>query len=432
MLITIPNYVKSKGGWIEYHIYVDSEFQASVRFRDLEKLYRDSLKSCRIIAKSDEESAIRLRQESSKIPAFPPKKVFNLSAKQLENRRLLLQNWIISLTQLPQSHPALQQLKSFLSIQNRATFSSQSEEQKELQIYLLDETFVTISVKNDSDVIAETCQMLNLPRSLHDKFSLYIFLASNSEWKIYRKLYSFESAYVSLKRIIGSVEELSNQLRLVLIRNYWNPLVDEELLNSKNGINLLYSETVKCFRREWLLPNDHESDEMLQKRLYNSETNPTDENKKAFINLARSQKYFSCFQFGPCFCDYPVSKTACLLNIGDFKLFIRILENDSIREMMIPLRWVKSWRITKSDHIAKSISILIGVSRSSEMWITILSRDSIVISSLLYSMIQKIGPVDHSQDGTTIQYKTDSKETQNGSTIENELTNNNMPSLEEV
>ena len=60
---------------------------------------------------------------------------------------------------------------------------------------------------------------------------MYIFLASNSEWKIYRKLYSFESAYVSLKRIIGSVEELSNQLRLVLIRNYWNPLIDEELLN---------------------------------------------------------------------------------------------------------------------------------------------------------------------------------------------------------
>ena len=29
MLITIPNYVKSKGGWIEYHIYVDSEFQGT-------------------------------------------------------------------------------------------------------------------------------------------------------------------------------------------------------------------------------------------------------------------------------------------------------------------------------------------------------------------------------------------------------------------
>jgi hypothetical protein len=66
------------------------------------------------------------------------------------------------------------------------------------------------------------------------------------------------------------------------------------------------------------------------------------------------------------------------------------------------------------------------------MWITILSRDAIVISSLLYSMIQKIGPVDHSQDGTTIQYKTDSTETQNGSTIENELKNNNMPLLEDV
>ena len=65
---------------------------------------------------------------------------------------------------------------------------------------------------------------------------MYIFLASNSEWKIYRKLYSFESAYVSLKRIIGSVEELSNQLRLVLIRNYWNPLVDEELLDVSDTV----------------------------------------------------------------------------------------------------------------------------------------------------------------------------------------------------
>ena len=67
---------------------------------------------------------------------------------------------------------------------------------------------------------------------------MYIFLASNSEWKIYRKLYSFESAYVSLKRIIGSVEELSNQLRLVLIRNYWNPLIDEELLNVSEGFKI--------------------------------------------------------------------------------------------------------------------------------------------------------------------------------------------------
>jgi len=251
---------------------------------------------------------------------------------------------------------------------------------------------------------------------------------------IYRKLYSFESAYVSLKRIIGSIDstdqsdgsnEMANQLRLVLIRNYWNPLIDEELLQSKNGINLLYSETVKCYRREWLLPNDESSYEMLQKRFSNCEKDPNDENKKAFINLARSQKYFSCFQFGPCFCDYPISRTPCLVNIGNFKIFFRILQNGSIREMVIPVRWIKSWRITKTDQIAKTVSILIGVSRSSEMWITISTRDSLIISSLLYSMIQKIGPVDHSQDGTTIQYKTESTETQNGSTINDELMNNN-------
>ena len=36
---------------IEYHVFVDTEYQAGVRYRQLEKLYRDCLKSCKIVAK---------------------------------------------------------------------------------------------------------------------------------------------------------------------------------------------------------------------------------------------------------------------------------------------------------------------------------------------------------------------------------------------
>ena len=107
---------------------------------------------------------------------------------------------------------------------------------------------------------------------------------------ISKKISSFDSRIFQANQVFIAEAKLQRAIKIL-----------EKYFQSKNGINLLYSETVKCFRREWLLPNDHESDEMLQKRLHNSEMNPTDENKKAFINLARSQKYFSCFQFGPCF-----------------------------------------------------------------------------------------------------------------------------------
>ena len=43
--------------------------------------------------------------------------------------------------------------------------------------------------------------------------------------------------------------------------------------------------------------------------------------------------------FQPFFSDYPEHKTPCLVNIGDYKLYLRVLiDQGEIREVTIPIR----------------------------------------------------------------------------------------------
>ena len=120
MIVTIPKFEKTKGGWIEYIIHVDSNFRGTVRlhywifvihmqstvvkvnarYRQLEKLYRDCVKSCRIIVRNDPTSSDNLRRQSSKIPPFPPKKLFNLNFDETEIRRKKLELWLNALSQV--------------------------------------------------------------------------------------------------------------------------------------------------------------------------------------------------------------------------------------------------------------------------------------------------------------------------------------------
>ena len=48
------------------------------------------------------------------IPRFPPKGLFKLSEKQLEERRKNLQCWLQALAKLSPNHSAHQQLQNFL------------------------------------------------------------------------------------------------------------------------------------------------------------------------------------------------------------------------------------------------------------------------------------------------------------------------------
>lgn len=393
MLLTIPSFARNPGGWIEYHVFVDTEYQAGVRYRQLEKLYRDCLKSCKIVAKTNSDEGDELRRQSQRIPAFPPKKFFKLNDKQANERRIRLQNWLVALTQVPQSHPALQQLQSFLSLQQQNTFQSSGE--TDLSIYLLDGSFLTVSINAESDVIKCALEQLNLTH-FHSSFALYIMRQVNDEWAIYRKLYKFESAYVSIKRLIG----IDMKMRLTLIRDYWNPKIDEQLIKSDSGLNFLHAECLNSYRQNWLIANDLQTDDALRGFLHSGD-------KLNFVNLCRAQQYYSCLQFGPMFCDYPVHRTPCLVNIGDYKLFIRVLIESEIKQVTIPMRQIKAWRVTKTNSLPTAISIEAALSRSSQIWIEFLTPNSMVISSMLYTMINATSAIDHAEKFDQIDFSRD-------------------------
>jgi len=396
MLLTIPSFARHLGGWIEYHVYVDAEYQAAVRYRSLEKLYRDCLRSCKIVAKSTNvENAKELRRQSAQIPPFPPKKLFKLNDKQAQDRRLRLQNWLVALTQLPQSHPALQQLQSFLSIQQQKTFHADDE--PELSVYLLDGSFISVTVGADGDVIGAALSQLKLAHFARH-FALYIMRLNGDAWHVYRKLYRFESANVSIKRLL----DVDHEMRLTLVRDYWNANIDEQLIQTQSGLNLLYAECLSAWRQQWLICRDLPTEKHLASLVGS---------KRDFVNLCRAQHYYSCLQFGPMFCDYPTNRTPCLINIGDYKLYLRLLlDNDVIKQVIIPMRQIRGWRVIKSNGVATAISIETSISRSSQVWVELVTRDAMVMSSMLYTMINVNSAIDHASSRDWIDFTREDRE----------------------
>ena len=135
----------------------------------------------------------------------------------------------------------------YSSLQQQNTF--QSLEETNLAIYMLDGSFITVSINSESDVIACALNHLNLEK-FRPYFALYIMSFADEKWTIFRKLYKFESAYVSVKRLLGA----DAKLRLTLVRDYWNPKIDEVLIKNDSGLNLLFAEcySLGCPRKFFL------------------------------------------------------------------------------------------------------------------------------------------------------------------------------------
>jgi len=71
----------------------------------------------------------------------------------------------------------------------------------------------------------------------------------------------------------------------------WDPSLDQILIQSAAGINLLFAEAASMVRRGWILGKDQNEQNLLKSLIENDVEN--------FIALVRGCPYFSYFQFGP-------------------------------------------------------------------------------------------------------------------------------------
>jgi len=95
----------------------------------LSKLYNDCVRSSRVLRGSHQNPETSNLGNSQNvgnsesignsgnrylIPPFPPKSLLKLNKRETEKRKEKLQKWLQTLSQLPPSHPAKQQLQNFL------------------------------------------------------------------------------------------------------------------------------------------------------------------------------------------------------------------------------------------------------------------------------------------------------------------------------
>ena len=84
---------------------------------------------------------------------------------------------------------------------------------------------------------------MGVPDDLVYHFALFLVQRDDQtgEISILRKLQDYESPYISQKAF--------NSCKLVLRKSSWDPKIDEELLNHKVTLNLLYLQTLSDLER---------------------------------------------------------------------------------------------------------------------------------------------------------------------------------------
>lgn len=168
----------------------------------------------------------------------------------------------------------------------------ESNTSRQISIYFLDGSHFSITTSStDTNLVELICAELKLPSQFRDRFSLYMLVhdqaaSGANQWKLFRKLYQFESGHVALRR-----NSTRQRFRLCFMRNYWDPALDQLLLQSTSGMNLLFAEASSMFKRGWILGRNAKEHTLLAHFIQ--------EDVESFLGLVRAQQYFSCFQFGP-------------------------------------------------------------------------------------------------------------------------------------
>ncbi|CBY42237.1 unnamed protein product, partial [Oikopleura dioica] len=325
----IPRFLKSSGGWIDFEIHFSEDLVHCARYRRLGKLYVDCVRSVRINAK--------LRQENTSIaglPPFPPKIVF-ISHQQLEQRRILLQNWLQAIASLPHTSCIYQQYASFVS--ECKAKSACYNDKKEIKVFFLNDSFVSI-VTNGKRLAESVAIALDFPSNLCRKFAIYLQIKASGSWQLHKKLRSFDQAFDFLKP----------RTRLCFTRDFFSPAIDYELGQSEKGFSFLFNEARFHYLSGSLIPRTVLDDDYFKKFL--------DENKEEnFLQLARCQPYYGCFTFGPLLCSLPNEGTKCLLTIGDYKVRIRFFLQNAF-EATLSIRHI-AFASVSTDSISMKLQL---------------------------------------------------------------------------
>lgn len=375
------------GKYTGFNLHLNGEYHCTLRYKQIHNF----------------NEQLRKLYGPENVPNFPPKKLFPLSAMQVDERRSLLEKYMQSVAQSNLLRNC-EVVVSFLLLAQQESFGEDTRDVS-VDIYLMNnvQTSITISTSDSYTVVLErVCNELCLPNAYTYYFALFLVSYSgDNHISIVRKLQNYECPYISQKTIASlgdrSQKFEPSSLRLYLMKNYWDLDYDLELLTDPVGLNILYAQAVADVHRESIVVHPDTRDILNQLE--------TSGAKREYVDLARKLKYYGFIEFDPCTCDFPKPNTRVVINIGMREINFRIRSPEGeIREGTFKVTRMRCWKITINKEEASVASNHHHNSSSSEaqlsfefllaknklQWITIQSQQAILMSNLLQSIIDEL------------------------------------------
>ncbi|XP_070534165.1 LOW QUALITY PROTEIN: sorting nexin-17-like [Ptychodera flava] len=378
MHFSIPDTQELKGegnaAFTAYNIHVNGVFHCAVRYSQLYDFYEK--------LKKEYGNAVTAN--------FPPKKILSLTPVQVEERREKLEKFIqiISKSATIASGPLFNGF--FLSAQQET--QKQEAEDVELDVYLLNGHKITVQIMSTDqtdDVLEAVASNIDLADDYVYYFALFLIKKDpDGTFSIVRKMQDFESPYISLKTA-------GSKHKIVLRKSFWDPSFDDDLLDDRVAMNLLYVQAVSDIERGWTLAT--------KEQLERLEALQSKGSKKDYLRLSRTLKYYGFIQFKPCATDYPVKNTKVIVGAGNRELNFRVRGDDGqLKEGNFKVTRMRCWRITTSineengeggsgDRTTElELSFEYLVAKDKLQWIAIQSDQAILISICLQGMVDEL------------------------------------------
>nr|XP_048702118.1 sorting nexin-17 isoform X1 [Caretta caretta] len=360
-----------------YNVHVNGVLHCRVRYRQLLGLHEQ----------------LRKEYGANVVPAFPPKKIFTLTPAEVEQRREQLEKYMQAVRQ----DPVLGGSETFNSFLRKAQQETQQipTEEVQLEVLLSNGQKVTVTILTSDqteDVLEAVASKLDLPEDLVGYFSLFLAReAKDGAFSFMRKLQEFELPYVS-------VTSLHNpEYKIILRKSYWDSSYDDDVMEQRVGLNLLYAQTVSDIERGWILvtKEQHRQLKSLQEKV----------SKKEFIRLAQTLKYYGYLKFEPCVTDFPEKGCQVIVSAGNSELNFQVrLPSEQIKEGSFKVTRMRCWRVTSSvptssgppgsspgkAEVKLELAFEYLMSKDRLQWVTITSPQAIMLSICLQSMVDEL------------------------------------------
>ncbi|CAF2028649.1 unnamed protein product [Rotaria magnacalcarata] len=327
------------------------------------------------------------------IQPFPPKKIFSLSLRETDERRLLLERYLQSVVQ-HKSLVASSYVNDFFFNAQRETFLNESinktfPEKINFTIHLLNQHKITIenlSANDNTSKLLDACaNKIQLDNEYLTYFSLFFYEQKNNQLSIIRPLFSFESPHLSLEKALKT----NGNYCLVFKRTYWDLSQDLKLIDNRRTRNLLFIQSQYDIEQSQdLYPSD----------IYQQLKILFDNNSlKEYILLARTSKFYGYIILKECSInDLTTNKLSqCILAIGNNELVSYLYRDDKkktnsfAKEFSFKVTRIRCWKVNWTKQNV-NISFEYLVKKDTLEWITIHTEQAALVSTCLQSMVDEI------------------------------------------